>query len=118
MENFAKLHALERSKLLAEAAEQKGLTPAAVEKDFWVTWTLDRLFQSPALARLLMFKGGTSLSKVYNVIKRFSEDIDLILDWRGLIDEDPAAERSKTKQARLNATINERAQHYNWRGAA
>jgi predicted nucleotidyltransferase component of viral defense system len=52
-------------------------TPAVVEKDFWVTWVLDRLFQQPELARLLMFKGGTSLSKVYRLIERFSEDIDL-----------------------------------------
>jgi hypothetical protein len=59
-----------------------------------------------------MFKGGTSLSKVYNLIERFSEDIDLVLDWRVLGGDDPLAERSKTKQAQLNAAINAQAQKY------
>jgi len=66
----------------------------------------------PELARLLIFKGGTSLSKVYRLIERFSEDVDLILDWRAVTDEDPLAERSKTRQARLNEAIDNRAQHY------
>jgi hypothetical protein len=59
-----------------------------------------------------MFKGGTSLSKVYHLIERFSEDIDLVLDWRVLSGEDPLAERSRTKQAKLNAVLNEQAQGY------
>ena len=59
-----------------------------------------------------MFKGGTSLSKVYNLIERFSEDIDLVLDWRVLGGDDPLAERSKTKQAQLNAAINKQAQKH------
>ena len=54
----------------------RGMTPAIVEKDFWVCWTLGRLFAHPDLSRLLMFKGGTSLSKVFNLIERFSEDSD------------------------------------------
>ena len=85
----ARLPARERSELFSETATQKGTTPAVVEKDFWVTWVLNRLFQEPDLARLLMFKGGTSLSKVYHLIERFSEDIDLVLDWRVLGGEDP-----------------------------
>lgn len=112
MDRVARRSAQERSELFSETATQKGTTPAVVEKDFWVTWVLDRLFREPDLARLLMFKGGTSLSKVYNLIERFSEDIDLILDWRVLGGDDPLAERSKTKQARLNAAINEQAQEY------
>ncbi len=85
MERIARLSARERSELFSESATQKGTTPAIVEKDFWVTWVLNRIFQQPYLARLLMFKGGTSLSKVYHLIERFSEDIDLVLDWRVLI---------------------------------
>jgi len=73
---------------------------------------LNRLFQEPDLGRQLMFKGGTSLSKVYHLIERFSEDIDLVLDWRILGGEDPLAGRSRTKQAQLNAALNERAQQY------
>ncbi|HNB54531.1 MAG TPA: nucleotidyl transferase AbiEii/AbiGii toxin family protein, partial [Anaerolineales bacterium] len=73
---------------------------AIIEKDFWVCWTLDYLFQDSPWKDQLAFKGGTSLSKSYNVIERFSEDIDLILDWR-LLDysaEEPWAERTNKKQ--------------------
>lgn len=80
MENVARLSSGDRSELFSETAAKMGTTPAVVEKDFWVTWVLGRLFQEPELARLLMFKGGTSLSKVYQLIERFSEDIDLVLD--------------------------------------
>lgn len=112
MDRVARLTARERSELFSETATQKGTTPAVVEKDFWVTWVLYRLFQKPGLAQLLMFKGGTSLSKVYHLIERFSEDIDLVLDWRVLGGEDPLAERSKTKQVQLNTALNEQAQQY------
>ena len=55
-----------------------------LEKDVWVVWTLGALFDS-ALATNLTFKGGTSLSKAYQVIDRFSEDIDLTYDIRKLM---------------------------------
>ena len=88
------------------------MTPAVVEKDFWVTWTLGKLFGDIEISRLLMFKGGTSLSKVFHLIERFSEDIDLILDWRVLTEKDPEEVRSKTKQKKLNDEINGKAQVY------
>ena len=50
-----------------------------LEKDFWVSWLLGQLFSLPEIAPHLVFKGGTSLSKVFGVIDRFSEDIDLCL---------------------------------------
>lgn len=113
MESVARLSSAERRDLFAETAVRKGMTPAIVEKDFWVCWTLGRLFAHPDLSRLLMFKGGTSLSKVFNLIERFSEDIDLILDWRVVVGEDdPLAERSATKQDALNKTIDARAVDY------
>lgn len=112
MDKVARLSTTERSELFSETAAEMNTTPAVVEKDFWVTWVLNRLFQQPELARLLMFKGGTSLSKVYRLIERFSEDIDLILDWRVLSGEDPLAQRSKTQQARLNKAIDDEAQRY------
>ena len=110
MERVARSSAVERSALFAETAARMKTTPAVAEKDFWVTWVLDRLFGDAELARLLMFKGGTSLSKAYRLIERFSEDIDLILDWRVLSGEDPLADRSKAKQEKLNAAINNQAQ--------
>lgn len=112
MDKVARLTARERSELFSETAARMGTTPAVVEKDFWVTWLLDRIFQQPELSRVLMFKGGTSLSKVYRLIERFSEDIDLILDWRVLNGEDPLAVRSRNQQDRLNKSINEQAQTY------
>lgn len=112
MDKIVQFSAAQRRELFSEAAARLGMTPAVVEKDFWVTWVLDRLFATPALARLLMFKGGTSLSKVYGLIERFSEDIDLILDWRVLGGDDPLAARSKTRQTALNEAINAHAQAY------
>lgn len=112
MDKVARLPAAERNELFSESAAKLGTTPAVIEKDFWVTWVLGRLFAQPELARLLMFKGGTSLSKAYRLIERFSEDIDLILDWRVLGVDDPLAERSNTQQAKLNEAINEKALAY------
>lgn len=113
MESVARLSSVERGELFTETAARKGMTPAIVEKDFWVCWTLGRLFAHPDLSRLLMFKGGTSLSKVFNLIERFSEDIDLILDWRVVVGEDdPLAQRSVTKQKTLNDTIDAKAVNY------
>lgn len=112
MDKVARLPAAERNELFSESAAKLGTTPAVIEKDFWVTWVLDRLFSQPKLAQLLMFKGGTSLSKAYRLIERFSEDIDLILDWRVLGGENPLAERSKSQQVKLNEAMNEKAQTY------
>lgn len=112
MDKVARLPAAQRRELFAETAARRGMTPAVAEKDFWVTWTLDRLFSTSELARLLMFKGGTSLSKAYGLIERFSEDIDLILDWRVLGGDDPLAERSRSQQNRLNAEIDQQAKEY------
>jgi hypothetical protein len=68
----------ERRDLFLAAANRIGTTVQNIEKDFWVCWTLDALFNGlkPGGPRLL-FKGGTSLSKAYGLISRFSEDIDV-----------------------------------------
>ncbi len=81
MDKIAFLHKEQLRELFNETAVQKRVTPAIAEKDFWVTWVLSKIFNDPYLSSILMFKGGTSLSKVFNVIGRFSEDIDLVLDW-------------------------------------
>jgi len=112
MDKVAALPASERQELFSESAVRRGMTPAIVEKDFWVCWTLSKLFSHADLSRLLMFKGGTSLSKVFNLIERFSEDIDLILDWRIVAGVDPLAVRSNSKQDTLNKEMNEQAQEY------
>jgi hypothetical protein len=104
MEKVARLAPVERNELFSETASELSITPAVVEKDFWVTWVLKKLFEDAELAPLFMFKGGTSLSKVYGLIQRFSEDIDLVLDWRQVTEEDPLARRSNTQQDRFNKT--------------
>lgn len=106
METVAILTTAERKELFGETATKKNISPAIVEKDFWVCWVLKRIFEDPSLSKLLMFKGGTSLSKVFNLIERFSEDIDMILDWTIVTPINPMEQRSKTKQEKLNKDIN------------
>lgn len=79
MDNFATLPNQKRKEIFVEVKERRGLQDIIVEKDFWVCWTLKRLFTHPELAPFFIFKGGTSLSKAYNLIERFSEDIDLTI---------------------------------------
>lgn len=112
MDKVAHLSQQYRSDLFAETANAMRTTPAIVEKDFWVVWVLSRVFAHDELARILKFKGGTSLSKVFGLIGRFSEDIDLILDWREVVQDDPEAKRSKSQQMKFNEAANAKAQAY------
>lgn len=109
MRNVAKLSRNDREELFIVTAREVNLPEAMVEKDFWVCWTLDYLFHESPWKDNLAFKGGTSLSKCHNLIQRFSEDIDLILDWRLLesAKKDPWAERSKNQQNKLNEAMNQ-----------
>jgi hypothetical protein len=109
VDNIANLKPQQRNELFQETANQMNTTNAIVEKDFWVVWTLAKLFSDKRLNKILMFKGGTSLSKVFNLIGRFSEDIDLILDWQLVSKQNPIDERSKTQQNKCNEEINQNA---------
>ena len=82
---------------------------AIVEKDLWVCMILKYLFKDFKYKDAIVFKGGTSLSKVYKLIERFSEDIDLALDWKllGYKSEEPYEDRSNTKQLKFNDKLNE-----------
>lgn len=113
MDKVAALSDKQRNELFTETAAAMKTVPAIIEKDFWVVWVLDKIFGHDHLKRVLQFKGGTSLSKVYDVIGRFSEDIDLILDWREVTTEAPEVPRSsKTQQSKFNEAINAEAQTY------
>lgn len=113
MNKVANLSKEQRKELFSETAALMNTTNAIVEKDFWVVWTLGKIFEDERLNKILMFKGGTSLSKVFNLIGRFSEDIDLILDWRLVTKENPLEEQqSKNKQVKFNEQINENAKIY------
>lgn len=80
MDQFANDTPEMRDEAFQEAAAQFGMSKAIVEKDFWVCWSLKQLFALSSFGNHMIFKGGTSLSKAYDVIQRFSEDVDLSLD--------------------------------------
>lgn len=80
MDAFLTMQANLRRQLCEAAGVAMGLNPAGIEKDFWVCWTLRELFTLPGTGPHLTFKGGTSLSKGWKLIERFSEDIDVVID--------------------------------------
>jgi len=82
MDQAANLPSRQRAELFRETGSRRGIGSAVAEKDFWVCWVLKRLFADPVLKEHIVFKGGTTLSKVFGIIERFSEDVDLILDWQ------------------------------------
>lgn len=106
MNKFVRLSAEERRLYFVQTAERMGFSPQIVEKDFWVCWILSELFALPEIGNTLIFKGGTSLSKAYRLIERFSEDVDVSIDRTTLNfndDSDPEAKVSnKERRRRIN----------------
>ncbi|MFH0909582.1 MAG: nucleotidyl transferase AbiEii/AbiGii toxin family protein [bacterium] len=103
---YQKLSPRERIELLDASSRKSGLAPVILEKDYWVCRTLAILFALPDLGSHLVFKGGTSLSKVFRLIDRFSEDVDVSLhrDFLGFAaDRDPEAATGKEQRRRLDA---------------
>lgn len=89
-------------------AEQQGISPEAAEKDWWLVLALDLVF-SMSCGKTLVFKGGTSLSKGWGLIQRFSEDIDLVLDreFLGFSGELGKNQRDKLRKASVAYAIQE-----------
>lgn len=114
MLNMVTLPAEERQTLIQAVAQEMALPDAIIEKDLWVCYLLDYLFHRSAFKDNIVFKGGTSLSKAYGLIKRFSEDIDLILDWRliGYGLNEPWEERSNSKQDKFKLDTITRTNDY------
>ncbi|RKF35777.1 nucleotidyl transferase AbiEii/AbiGii toxin family protein [Paraburkholderia fungorum] len=107
---------LDRRDLFLRAATRLGTAVQNVEKDFWVCWTLDALFNGlPAGGPRLLFKGGTSLSKAFGLITRFSEDVDVTVFRDDLGQHADAGEldtlSGKKRRGRLDA-IREACQAY------
>ncbi|WP_071705002.1 nucleotidyl transferase AbiEii/AbiGii toxin family protein [Murdochiella vaginalis] len=100
--------------LIRNTAQKMGIHESVVEKDFWVCFVLNDLFHESPWQKALTFKGGTSLSKCFSIIERFSEDVDLILDWRtlGYGLNEPWEERSNTKQDKFNHEINTKTETF------
>jgi len=98
MKHFATLPKQQRADFFTRYNERTEVDAVIVEKDFWVVWLLARIFGMPELGDTVVFKGGTSLSKVYGAIARFSEDIDLGISPESLgWDEATLTESSQNK---------------------
>src|SRR3990167_7678437 len=105
MDKFISLDAKDKRAYFEVAAANLNIMPQLVEKDVWVGWILKVRCSLPEVGTHLTFKGGTSLSKCYNVIKRFSEDIDISIERPFLSNsraiEPDQKESSKENQKRL-----------------
>lgn len=114
MLDIVRLPADDLEDVVLATAGKLGLQPAIVEKDLWVCYLLDYLFQRSEFASGIVFKGGTSLSKAYGLINRFSEDVDLIIDWRllGYGLNEPWEPRSNSAQERFKKEAAERTEHF------
>lgn len=95
---FINLSNAEKNEILARVSSTTNISPLLLEKDFWVTWLLNNIFQMD-FAKDIVFKGGTSLSKCYGLIQRFSEDIDITIDKnifsKGINDRDLSGKKFK-----------------------
>ncbi len=110
---YQRLSAEDRGKALRVAEAASGRRAFLLEKDIWVVATLEVLFDAP-FARHLIFKGGTSLSKVWRAIRRFSEDVDITYDIRAFAPDlvagagDEALPPTRSQQKRLSRAIRSR----------
>ena len=110
MDNFCTLHQ-SRDEFIAvvrETAKNYGISESMIEKDYWVTWCINYLYSHPMWSGHLGFKGGTCMAKVHDAIDRFSEDVDVLLDWRllGYEKDEPLLPSSKNKQDSMKKDMN------------
>ena len=111
-ERYLDLGPGDRREVLVFAASESGRPAYLLEKDIWVVWALQTLFDAP-MGAPLVFKGGTSLSKAYGAIRRFSEDVDLTYDIRALVhdlvgDSPHPLPASRSQEKRWTREIRER----------
>ena len=115
MPEFLRLPIDEQADILSAGSVKTGRPVQVLLKDVWVCWALKELFETRRNVRMA-FKGGTSLSKVFGAIHRFSEDVDLTLDYRDLcqgIGIDPFAEKtSNTKKRFFSEQLKDRVRKY------
>jgi len=107
VDTFIKIPNDEQKIYFEQAQSRLGLPPVSIEKDFWVCWTLWKLFNLPEWGKQLVFKGGTSLSKGWGLIERFSEDIDIVInrDFLGF-GGDKSPEKAPSNKQRKNRLEN------------
>ena len=99
-------------KVLQAIAPKLNKAAQILEKDIWVCLALQKLFTMPN-ALTMVFKGGTSLSKAFKVIERFSEDVDVTIDFRNFINEDPFLPSvSNTKRKKISDNLKRSLREY------
>jgi len=104
-EIFLQLPEKDRNAILGKAAQELGKRAKVLEKDIWVCWALEKLAALPGVP-LFAFKGGTSLSKAYDAIARFSEDVDVTLDRESLAPEqDPFAAETNSQRDKIRKAL-------------
>ncbi|MCS3479362.1 hypothetical protein M2212_006208 [Bradyrhizobium elkanii] len=109
---FLQLPVEDRREAMSVAADRSGRPAHLLEKDAWVVWALSTLYGS-SFGEHLVFKGGTSLSKAYGVIRRFSEDVDLTYDIRALApdlvgDNGEALPKTRSEEKRWTSEVRKR----------
>jgi hypothetical protein len=109
MDKFVLLSDKDKRAYFEVAAADLNVMPQLIEKDFWVCWILKILFSLPESGSHLTFKGGTSLSKCYDVIRRFSEDVDVSIE-RSFLSSEQAIEPKKQESNKENQRRLERLQ--------
>src|SRR3990167_6951791 len=98
--NFFTLQAPEQAALIERAANQLGMPAIIIEKDIWICWLLEKIFSLTEMQ--MAFRGGTSLSKVFNLIERFSEDCDISVDYHNF---KPDLDLKNTSRTQLDKKI-------------
>ncbi|MBS0289757.1 MAG: nucleotidyl transferase AbiEii/AbiGii toxin family protein [Proteobacteria bacterium] len=100
--NYFNLSPNDQNEILQTSFQALNKFPQVLEKDIWICWTLEKLFSMPN-AHPMAFKGGTSLSKVSNLIERFSEDVDITIDYKSFNTDDPFdPSTSNTKRKKIS----------------
>lgn len=111
-ESYFDIEKEDQQAILSYAAKKLGRSENILEKDIWLCWVLKTLFEMPN-SKPMAFKGGTSLSKVFNVINRFSEDVDITLDYRHFEDFNPFEPGiSKTQTKKFSDRLKKHVQAY------
>ena len=114
MDRFLHIKNKDKEVAYRKASEELDLSEGIIEKDFWVCWTLKELFSIDVIKENLTFKGGTSLSKIYKVINRFSEDIDISVEkaYLGFKDEKDPSSAGTKKAKKLIKELGETCQKF------
>jgi hypothetical protein len=101
-DHFLNMKSSKQKALLSNAENELDMPPQVIEKDIWVCFLLEKLFEIPIS---MSFKGGTSLSKVFQLIHRFSEDIDITIDYRNFKNDLHLAESSRSQLKKISKEL-------------